>query len=117
MADERTFTLGSALSAARAARGLTLRQLAGAAELSPSHLHDVEHHRRSLSYDALLRVATALQLDGAALADEAGVVERHVEEFYRARADARALVREIAYARLTPERVSDLRQAVSDAAA
>jgi DNA-binding XRE family transcriptional regulator len=43
-------------------RGLSQRALAKAAGVSPGHLSDIEHGRRSGSVDALKRIAAALKV-------------------------------------------------------
>jgi DNA-binding XRE family transcriptional regulator len=43
-------------------RGLSQRALAKAAGISPGHLSDIEHGRRSGSVDALKRIAAALRV-------------------------------------------------------
>jgi len=65
---------GHWLRAEREARGLTQRDLAAAASVSPSVLSRVEHGEKGLSLEALDRVARALGHDPEKLALRAGVV-------------------------------------------
>lgn len=58
----RTVTLGQAISAARKAKGLSQKDLAGLIQkddgsgpISPQYLNDIEHDRRSPNSDHLIR--------------------------------------------------------------
>ena len=65
---------GTWLRSERESRGLTQRELAGAANISPSVLSRVEHGEKGLGADALERLARALAHDPEKLALRAGVV-------------------------------------------
>lgn len=73
--------LASALRAARAAAGLSVRGLAARAALSFGHVSDIERGRRNASREALARLAAALPaskalraaVEAAALLDESTI--------------------------------------------
>lgn len=52
--------LGALLRSYRDSRGLSLRDVAGGAEISPSYLSDIENGRRSPRFTIVRRVAAAL---------------------------------------------------------
>ena len=54
--------VGARLAERRSELGLTLRQVAGAAEVSPSHLSEIENGRTQVSIPVLLRLVRALDM-------------------------------------------------------
>lgn len=57
-------TLGSVITAARKAKGLSQKELAERVVLSPQYLNDIEHDRRMPSSSQFVtQVATVLSLD------------------------------------------------------
>ena len=64
---ERTVdaTLGAQVRAARASKGLTLRSLARALDVSPATLSQIENGRTGLTVHRLSRIADALDLTPA----------------------------------------------------
>lgn len=77
-------TLGSVVRLARAASGLTIRELARRADLSPGYLSDVEHGNRIPAENAMERLAVALELHPAFLAATAGRITTAVSNLLRA---------------------------------
>lgn len=85
MRDEATTrTFGATVSAVRAAAGLSLRELARRAGLSPSFLFDVEHDNRVPSEEGVERLAVVLGMDPAFLLATAGRVTAAVAAMLRA---------------------------------
>lgn len=66
-ANATTPRLGECLRAARAARGLTLKEASLRSELAASTLSKVENGQMSLTYDKLLQISHGLQISIAEL--------------------------------------------------
>jgi DNA-binding XRE family transcriptional regulator len=65
----RQARLGKAVKAVRMARGLTQEDLAGLADLHPTYISDIERGARNPTWDVIARIADAINLPVAAIAD------------------------------------------------
>ncbi len=89
-------SVGARIRAARAERGLGLRELARRIGRAPSYLSDIELGRRVPTEDVIGAVASELGLDPGELMDRAGRIGQAGEELLRRSPAACALVRRIA---------------------
>jgi transcriptional regulator with XRE-family HTH domain len=66
-----TTTLGERIKRLRLARDLTLKQVGEAADISPTHLSEIERGKTSPTVGALVRIASALDEVASCLIDDA----------------------------------------------
>jgi len=104
-------SLGEILREARAAKGLSLRAIAGQMDITPSYLSDIENDRRVPAEEVLGRLAGLLSLDADDLMAQAGRFGEKAEKFARQQPLAVKLFRRISSANLP---ATDLQEMINE---
>ena len=105
-----TADLGNRIRESRVARHLGLRELAKKVHISPTHLSDIENHRRAPSEDLLKLLAENLSLDFHDLMLLAGKVYSTTQQYVRQVPEAITLFRKVSEHRLSPAELQKLEE-------
>ncbi|MBW3638112.1 MAG: helix-turn-helix domain-containing protein [Armatimonadetes bacterium] len=110
----RPKSLGEILREARAAKGLSLRGLAGQMDITPSYLSDIENDRRVPAEEVLQQLASLLNLGFDDLMAQAGRFGEEAEQFAKDRPAAVKLFRRLANANPSDEAIEKIIGEIED---
>ena len=96
-------TLGEALRYAREQKGLTLRALARAVEVSAPFVSDLEHNRRTTTDERLADFAKHLGLDVEELQRRSGKIPQDIQDWIKANPEMVQLLKDIRASGRSPQ--------------